>query len=254
MAPVPAARRVVSLVPSSTETVCALGAADRLVGRTRYCEEPAAELASVPTVGGTKNPDLERVAALEPDLILVNGEENRREDIAWLEGRFTVLECTPRTVVEAGTAIRQYGRFLGEDEAAHAMMLAIEAQMAAAEVARLGRPPVPVFYPIWRKPWMVGEGTYIHDLLSRAGAHNVSAAGPARYPEVEEAALADLGARIVLLPSEPWEFDEAQRAEFTQSGLFGAAELVLVDGRDYCWHGARTATGLARAVELLSRW
>jgi len=252
----PPARRIVSLVPSTTETVCVLGAGDRLVGCTRYCEEPAAELVGVPRIGGTKNPKLEAIAALRPDLVLVNGEENRREDIDWLEGRFTVLELTPRTVIEAGHAVRRLGTFLGEEEGTHAILLAIEAQLARAEVELLSAQRLRVVYPIWRKPWMgVGEGTYIHDVLTCAGAENATAQLGGRYPELREEALVELAPDLVLLPSEPWEFDAAQRDELVANGLFGRGVPVeLVDGRDFCWHGARTPEGLGRAVDLLARF
>jgi len=252
---VPPPRRIVSLVPSATETVCVLGCADRLVGVTRYCVEPAAELAGVPRIGGTKNPDREAIAAARPDLVLANAEENRPEDIAWLEERFTVLVATPRTVVEAASGIRQLGRMLGLDDEVHALLLEIEAQIARAEVEAFGREPVRVFYPIWRKPWMgVNADTYIHDVLRHAGAENVTAQRAERYPVVEAGELADLGVDLVLLPSEPWEFDEAQRLELTEERVFGeGVPLELVDGRDFCWHGARTPTGLAHAVDLLAR-
>ena len=102
-----AVRRIASLVPSMTESVCVLGARDRLVAVTRYCVEPEAELRDVPRVGGTKNPKLEKIAALDPDLVVVNTEENRLEDIAWLRERFCVLEHVPRTVGEAAEALRE---------------------------------------------------------------------------------------------------------------------------------------------------
>jgi ABC-type Fe3+-hydroxamate transport system substrate-binding protein len=246
-------RRVVSLVPSMTETVCALGAAERLVGITRYCCEPAAALASVPQVGGTKNPSRDKIAALVPDLVIVNGEENRSEDIDWLAAHFPVLQHQPRSVPQAAAAVRDLAIRLDRREAVQPILLRIEAQIAAAEVAGLQRGRRRIFYAIWKKPWMgANADTYIHDVLTRAGGENVCAGAPDRYPRVDLAELRDRGVDAVLLPTEPYVFTDNDRAELIASGAFGAGvQVLLCDGRDFCWHGAHTAEGLGNAVRLL---
>ncbi|MDO8348649.1 MAG: helical backbone metal receptor [Planctomycetota bacterium] len=253
-APAVASARIVSLVPSSTESVCDLGAGARLVGCTRYCTEPQDQLAAVVRVGGTKNPQRERIAALQPDLVLANAEENRAEDIAWLRARFAVLEQTPRSVVAAAAALRELAERLLALDAAQPFLLRIEAQLAAAAAGNLDREPVPVFYAIWKKPWMsVNRDTFVHDVLRVAGAHNVCADASARYPEVAAEAVVAERPAIVLLPSEPWAFSAAERDELASARTFGAAQLLLCDGRDFCWHGTRMADGLGRAAELVSR-
>lgn len=247
-------RRIVSLVPSMTETVCRLDAAELLVGVTRYCVEPAEPLRHVERVGGTKNPDLERIAALRPDLVLVNGEENRREHIDWLRARLPVLEHQPRTVVEAADAVRQLASALDRLATAQPILLRIEAQLAAAQVQALARGPVRVFYAVWRDPWMsVNADTYIHDVLRLAGGVNVCAGAGERYPRFEPAELAGLDAELVLLASEPYPFDDGERGQVVQQELFGRdVPVMLCDGRDFCWHGARSADGLGRACQLLA--
>ncbi len=244
--------RIVSLIPSSTESVVALGGG-RLVGCTRYCTEPAFALRDVPRVGGTKNPALERIAALAPDLVLVNGEENRRPDIDWLRARFRVLEQTPTSVALAVAALRELAAVLGgaAEAAVGPMAQAIEAARAAAladaSVARRR-----AFYPVWCKPWMgVNATTFVHDVLQIAGVDNVTADLPARYPEVTPAAIAANGVDVVLLPDEPWRFDAVQRDELAAARTFGSAQLRLCSGRDFCWHGVHLATGLPRAVAQL---
>jgi len=249
-----ASRRIVSLVPSTTESVCELGAGARLVGCTRYCTEPHDQLAAIVRVGGTKNPSRERIASLDPDLVLCNAEENRLEDIAWLRARFAVFERTPRSVQEAAGALRDLAERLDAVEAVQPFLLRIEAQLAAAEASNLDRQPVPVFYAIWRKPWMsVNRDTFVHDVLRVAGARNVCAAAVARYPEVAVADVLAEHPAIVLLPSEPWAFADAERDELAGAQTFGVARLLLCDGRDFCWHGTRMADGLGRAAELVSR-
>ena len=247
-----APQRIVSLVPSWTETVFEFGAGDRLVGATRYCVEPAAELAEVPKVGGTKNPDLDAIAELAPDLVIVNREENRLEDIEWLGARFDLFESTPRTVREVAEDLRRLGARLDAESEARALVLAIEAELTRAEVEGLRRERPTVFYAIWKKPWMgVNRDTYIHDVLTRCGAHNALANAPERYPEVDLDGLARLGVDLVLLPDEPWPFTEPERDELRAAGTFGDAAIRLVDGKDFCWHGARTAQGLGRVLDIL---
>jgi ABC-type hemin transport system substrate-binding protein len=245
-------RRIVSLVPSTTESVCVLGAASALVGCTRYCSEPATALRSVARVGGTKNPAREAVLALEPDLVLANAEENRLEDLEWLAARVEVLVQTPRTIPQAADDLRALAARLGSADAAQLLLWRLEAWLAAAAADSLGAPPLRVYYAIWQKPWMsVGPDTYIHDVLSRLGLVNVCGGALERYPECEPSAAVAAGVEAVLLASEPWEFDAAQRDAIAARGSFGPAKLVLCDGRDFCWHGVRMADGFGRAVELV---
>ncbi len=239
-----------------SETVCCLGAGGRLVGVTRYCVEPEAELRSVARVGGTKNPALERIADLEPDLVLANEEENRPEHIDWLQDRFEVFVSTPRTVPEAAEAVRQLGRRLMQAEEMQAVLLRIEAQLTRAQVEGMNLGSVKVFYAIWNQPWMSVNGdTYIHDVLDRAGAAPVCAERSERYPVVPEAELSQLGVELVLLPSEPYAFTDDHRTAALRDKTFGrGVPVMLVDGRDFCWHGAHTGAGLGQAVDLLKRF
>jgi len=247
----PRPRRIVSLVPSTTESVCAFGVRDRLVGCTRYCTHPEGGLDGVVRVGGTKNPDRERLLALAPDLVLGNAEENRPEDLEWLQQRVPVLVQTPRRIGEAVRGLAELAAVLRAGEAcAAAVAQQVDASLAGVQKSRVGPR---VYYAIWRKPWMsVSADTFVHDVLAQAGARNVCAEDPARYPEVEPASAIARGVDRVLLASEPWAFDEAQRAELAQRGEFGQARLVLCDGRDFCWHGVHMAIGLPRAFALLS--
>jgi len=248
---VQAPRRLVSLVPSTTESVAAFGAGERLAGCTRYCTHPGEVLAGVARVGGTKNPDREKVMALAPDLVLGNAEENRPEDLEWLAARVPVLVQTPRTVAEAVAALRELAVALGDDGGAAmaAVQRAVD-RLDAAVIGPDGASPR-VYYAIWRKPWMtVSADTFVHDVLRRCGATNVAADATARYPEMTPAAAVARGVDVVLLASEPWAFDAAQLRELAAAGTFGAARLLLCDGRDFSWHGTHMAIGLRRAQQL----
>ena len=246
--------RIVSLVPSTTESVCAFGAARRLVARTRYCTEPAELLGDVPMIGGTKNPDLGVILALEPDLVVANAEENRAEDLEHLAARVPTLIQTPRSVAEAVDELRVLASRLEVADAAAPWLEQIDARLAEAAAAARGRPPLRVYYAIWRKPWMtVSADTFVHDVLQRCGARSVAAAARDRYPVLSPKEAVEQGLDLVLLASEPWEFDAAQREEVVRGGSFGDVPVRLCDGRDFCWHGVRMAAGLGRALAALRR-
>lgn len=248
-------------MPSTTESVYLLGAGDRLVGCTRYCVEPAGPLANVPRIGGTKNPDREAVLRLRPDLVLANAEENRAADLDWLGQRAPLLVQTPRSVAEAGALLRELATRLDADVTAAPLCAAIERSRrdgevlaaAAAAAAHEGR-AARVFYAVWPKPWMgANRDTFVHDVLRLCGVANVCADDAARYPECAPATAVARSVELVLLPDEPWRFDAEQAAQLARERTFGDARLVLCDGKDFCWHGARLAAGLPRAQALLAR-
>lgn len=243
-----AARRIVSLVPSTTESVCRFGAAARLVGCTRYCTEPSSDLASVARVGGTKNPSLDTVLSLRPDLVLGNAEENRPADLDWLQQRVPVLVQTPRSVPEALQCLRVLAQRLECEAAAAPLLQRIE--------ARLGVRPLcsrRVYYAIWRKPWMsVNHDTFVHDVLASCGAINVCSGEERRYPEVPPDVAVARAVEVVLLASEPWPFDAEAAERLRAARTFGPARIVCCDGRDFSWHGVHLAVGLARAAALLA--
>lgn len=241
-------KRIVSLVPSATETLFALGAGDRVVGVTKFCERPRTMPAGVERVGGTKNPNVERIAELEPDLVLVNTEENRTGDIERLREVVPVFEEFPRTVTDGIQMIRNLGALTGAEAIAGNLARAVEAELAMiarirSESGRRRR----VAYFIWKKPWMsVGGDTFIHDVLSLAGLENVFG-DRERYPTTDFEELARLGPDVILLSSEPYPFKLEHRNEFLEHEEIPAARMgriYLVDGAHFCWHGARQLEGL----------
>lgn len=246
-------QRIVSLVPSLTETVCDFGVGCRLVGVSRYCTLPEEPLLFVPRVGGTKNPDLERIAALSPDLVLLNGEENRDEDHEWFSARFPTERFTPHRIGDVINVLERLGSLLELREEAESMALHIRANVLRADVESIGLEGVRVFYPIWRQPWIsINDDTYVHDMLTKAGAINVCANREARYPVVNEEQFETLDADVVLLPSEPFAFTRSHRRDLINNAAFGrGVPVLMVDGKNFCWHGSRTGRGLARVTDLL---
>ena len=244
-----ARRRIVSLIPSTTETLCALGLADALVGVTVYCREPAAVTRTKTRVGGEKDPDLDVIRALGPDLVIANIEENRAADVETLRGwGIPVWVTYPRTVAAAIAMIRELGEVTGAREAAAAMLAEIEPLLARVRAATASRAPVPVFYAIWREPYMtVSADTYVHDLLSICGAANVFGDAADRYPAVTLDAMAARRPAVILLPDEPFRFREIHKRDFAPYGDVPAVRdgrVLLVDGKPFTWHGPRLADAL----------
>jgi len=250
-------QRIVSLVPSVTEALFALGLGPRVVGVTDWCVHPADGVARLPKVGGTKDTDVERVVALAPDLVLANREENTRRTVAALEAAgLTVRVSYPRTVAEGVDLLAEL-HGLGAPPAAWASVVepARHALAAAREAAadRTHRPRV--FCPIWRDPWMgVSGDTYVHDLLTLCGGANPWAAAARRYPILERVEIERAAPEVVLLPDEPYAFGEPERREILGWDVPAArsGRVHLIDGTWVSWYGPRIPQAIERIGSLLS--
>lgn len=251
-------QRIVSLVPSWTESLFALGLGDRVVGVTQWCVYPVDGVAGLPKLGGTKNPDVSAIIALCPDLVIANHEENMRRDVLRLEAAGVPVLVTDARTVRQGVAELRALADLGAGDAALARVLGpVEQALAEAErvLAALAR-PTPVFCPIWRDPWMsVGGGTYAGDLLRLCGGRNVFADhGDRRYPRVRLDEVVDAAPEVVLLPDEPYAFGpadvEALRALALPAGRNG--RILCIDGTLVSWYGPRIARAIDRLRALLA--
>jgi ABC-type Fe3+-hydroxamate transport system substrate-binding protein len=246
-----APRRVVSLVPSLTETFFALGCAQALVGVTDYCVHPEQGVAALPKVGGTKNPRVDDILALRPDLIIANKEENRRRTVEDLEaGGARVFVTYARSVHAAVEEIGTLGQLMGAEATASLIVERIEEAWVVAR-SRL-REPRPSFAAlIWKSPYMaVGDDTFAHALLAESGGANAFAASQGRYPRVEEADLVTADPDIILLPTEPYAFAEPDRLELARLDCKAARDgrIHIVEGELLSWYGPR----IGSALELFS--
>jgi ABC-type Fe3+-hydroxamate transport system substrate-binding protein len=244
-------RRVVSLCPSITETLVAIGGLSRLVGVTRYCVRPKGLLWGLPRIGGTKNPDIARILDLKPDLVFANEEENRLEDVRALEAAGVEVDVTlPKKVAEVPTALRRWGERLGSAEEAEPLARRIDAERLELEES-LPSGSFRYAYWIWRDPWMtVSDDTYVADLLHLAGGSNVYATESSRYPTTTPPESLARGADVHFFPSEPYPFREEKHGALAEQ-LFGRdARRLFVPGDDLCWHGVRTLDGLGQARRL----
>jgi ABC-type hemin transport system substrate-binding protein len=221
--------RVVSLVPSATETLLALGA--DVVACTRFCEQP-----QLRHVGGTKNPDVAAIVALSPDVVVVDEEENRREDAEALSA--AGLEVLV-------TAVRDVG---GAREATARLAARCRRPGPVGEEWPASDPPPAhtAFVPIWRRPWMtINADTYGAAVLRSAGVDVITAGWRERYPTVELAAVGRPD--LVLVPSEPYAFSAAHVADL--AAAFPSAAVLRVDGQDLFWWGVRTPGAVGRLAE-----
>ncbi len=250
--------RIVSLVPSWTETLFALGFNSEVVGVTKFCVEPVAAVASIPKVGGTKNPDIGAIVKLEPELVIANAEENRREDVERLRAAgIPVFTTYPRTVPGAVESIMRMGRALSREAAAAALAKEITLSVSGIEAA-LGvwsKLRLRVFCPIWKNPWMsFNADTYAHDVLRMLGYNNIFASAGERYPMTTLAQAVERRPDIVILPDEPYEFDESDVAELkTLLPPALSRRLLTVSGRDLHWYGVHMVRGLNSLAERMAR-
>jgi ABC-type hemin transport system substrate-binding protein len=249
-------RRIVSLVPSLTEALFALGLGERVVGVTEWCVHPAEAVAKLPKLGGTKTPDLAGILALAPDLVIANREENRRRDVERLEAAGVHVWLTyPRTVAEGARLLAELAELGASAEARRSVVAPVLAAVTEAERARTGS-GVPVLCPIWRDPWMVvGADTYAHDLLTLSGGRNVFAERhERRYPRVTLDEIVAAAPEVVLLPDEPYAFGAQDAAELRRLPLPAArnGRIHLIDGTWVSWYGPRIARALPALRHLLA--
>lgn len=245
--------RIVSLCPSLTELVFDLGLGASLVGRTKFCVHPSGLVESVEKVGGTKNPKISRIAELAPDIVLLNEEENRREDAeALMAAGLSCHTSMPRTIADTADMVRSIGDALGAPKQAEVIAHDIEIRAQEVAARAVERESIRYAYLIWREPWMtVNDDTFVHALLANAGGINVFGAMPERYPTITLEQLRDSTPDVVLLSTEPFPFAERHIEEVAARSGISRARIVIVDGELLSWHGSRTPRGIVYAAETL---
>ena len=241
--PAGAQPRIACIVPSLTELLFALGLGDRVVARTGFCVHPRERVKAVMKVGGTKDPDLDKLRGQAPTHLVVNVDENRREDVD------AAREFVPHVIVTHPLApddnyrlYALFGAIFGREREARDLDAQFRESLAMldASVARLPRERV--LYLVWRKPWMtVARDTYIAATLARAGWDTVTKVSPRRYPELTDDDAAWDDADRLLASSEPFAFRERDARELTQRWHKPAH---VIDGEWTSWYGARAIPGL----------
>ncbi len=223
--------RIVSLVPSLTETLADMGMADRIRGVTKFCVHPNGLQKRVKLIGGTKNPRIEEIISLKPDLIVANKEENRLEDIQILQQHTQVYVSEVKT----------FSDIIGFINDMNTIIPTQKGQKLAEKLQKLKKPGnqtiISVCYLIWKEPYMsVGYDTFIHCMLDRYGLKNIFR-HQIRYPETSIEEIKRLQPQVILLSSEPYPFKESHQREI--QALIPNSRVILVDGEMFSWYGSR---------------
>jgi ABC-type Fe3+-hydroxamate transport system substrate-binding protein len=222
--------RVVSLVPSLTETLFDLGAGDAVVGITDFCIFP--EGIELPRVGGTKNPRIDEIRVLSPDLVYMNLEENVERHANTIEEFAPVFVTEPKTVDDVSALITNLGAIHRCTDRARELTDALASERGTVA-------PFTFAVPIWKKPWMwCGGDTYVSNLVDSIGCTNVLG-DRERYPSLAIEEVLALRPDIVFLPDEPYEFSAEDAAE-----IHGPRVIGPFPGHLFTWHGTRTLLGL----------
>ncbi len=223
-------------MPSQTELLADLGLSDEVVGITKFCIHPEAWFRAKTRVGGTKNISLDKIRALQPDLIIANKEENVREQIEDLQKAYPVWISDIKRLEDAIAMIREVGRMIGKESKADAIVDRIEHNFDVLALSNVSEKSVA--YLIWNEPIMVASGqTFIGDMLRRAGFDNVFENAVERYPESSLEELKRLAPKLVLLSSEPFPFREKHVQILRKELPF--SRIMLVDGELFSWYGSR---------------
>lgn len=234
-------KRIVSLVPSQTEFLFDLGLESEVVGITKFCIHPEAWFRSKTRIGGTKTVNIEKVKALNPDLIIANKEENTQADIEALEKIAPVWISNIFTLNDAFEMMQQVGEICGKSQKADEIARSIKSQFATFENPFRSNYSKPkVIYLIWKNPYLIaGKNTFIDALLQKCGLENLTQIN--RYPEwnPQESEIPD----YILLSSEPFPFKQKDLDELQNQ--FPKAIILLVDGELFSWYGSRLKLSVA---------
>ena len=247
--------RIVSLCPSLTELVFDLGHGSELVGRTKFCIHPADRVGAVEKVGGTKNPKLSRIIDLAPDIVLLNEEENRREDAEALQAAGIRCHVSfPRTALDTAAMVRSIAAAIDASAEGEHIARDIEARHQRVRRATERRMPVTFAYLIWREPWMsVNADTFVSALLADAGGRNVFATRTDRYPTITPDELRAADPDVVLLSTEPFPFKPSYADELATLSGIARDRMSIVDGEMLSWHGSRTPAGIDYAEKVIEQ-
>ncbi|HXP52781.1 MAG TPA: helical backbone metal receptor [Bacteroidia bacterium] len=241
-------KRIISLVPSQTELLNTLGLTEEVVGITKFCVHPDEWFRTKQRVGGTKKLDFDKIAALKPDLIIGNKEENEEQQIKQLMQQYPIWMSDIHNLPDAYDMMNRVGELLDKKEKADELIGKIKEEFKKLEQFRLSKRAA---YFIWKEPYMVAGGdTFLSNILNLCGLRNVFADHKGRYPELSKEEIRDSKPQVILLSSEPFPYSAKHIDEFRQ--ICPNARIVLVDGEYFSWYGSRLVDAPAYFCKVLS--
>ncbi len=233
-------RRIVSLVPSQTELLHWLGLEAETIAITKFCIHPESWFKSKQRIGGTKTINLEKIRALQPDLIMANKEENVKAQVEMLAEAFPVWVTDVNNLTQAYAMINDIGRLTGKEIQAAGLVSGITTKFNILAQQINAKNSLSAAYLIWREPYMtVGGDTFISAMMETAGFKNLFATDQ-RYPEITLAQLSSMNCRLLLLSSEPYPFKQKHIDEIQQE--LPGTKILLADGEMFSWYGSRLLT------------
>ncbi|MEO5572829.1 MAG: helical backbone metal receptor [Bacteroidia bacterium] len=236
--------RIISTVPSQTELLFDLGLREEVIGITKFCVHPNEWFRTKTRIGGTKNLNIKKIIALQPDLIIANKEENVKEQISALQKQFKVYVSDVKNLADALKMISETGELVNKKKEAKKIISGIKKQFKKPSNPQRGNMKTKVpfgdsgtVYLIWRNPYMtIGNDTFIHDMITRCGFKNVFG-DLKRYPEITPEQIAASKPDFIFLSSEPYPFKQKHIEELKT--ISPTSKIILVNGEYFSWYGSR---------------
>ncbi|HHV97979.1 MAG TPA: ABC transporter substrate-binding protein [Clostridiaceae bacterium] len=226
-------QRIISLVPSVTETLFSLGLEGRIAGRTDFCVHPAGQVDSIKSVGGPKNVDYSVIDSLKPDLIIADKEENTKKIVEELSSRYPVYLSVVESFDDALRTVKEIGIITGTMDKAEEIINNIKQKFEGLNTFK----GLKAAYLIWKNPYMAaGRRTFINSILEKLGFINPFTGFEGRYPMIEVEDIKRLNTDVIFLASEPFTFGEEDKRELEEHKA--ARKVILVDGEMFCWPGS----------------
>lgn len=246
-------QKIISLVPSITLLLVDLGLENNIVGRTKFCIHPKEKVKAIPTIGGTKNIDIQKIKFLQPTIIFASKEENEKEPIEQLKKDFKVIVFDVKNLEDNYKMIEKIGKLTSTIDKATEIITQTKESFKTLNsfIVKSSNYQISTLYLIWRKPYMtIGKDTFIHAMLETIGLKNMFA-HQTRYPIISNLQTSYFEkCQLVLLSSEPYPFTEKHIAEIRQQ--LPNAKIILADGEYFSWYGSKMKDAPAYFQQLIT--
>jgi len=235
--------KVISLIPSITETLFTFGLEKEIIGVTTFCHLSPELIESKVNIGGPKHLDIEKIIDLKPDIVIANVEENEKEDIEILiDNNVNTFITFPKTVDDALSMMKKLAQLTKTEEKANGIINKISDEYKKLIEKKKEEKPFKVLYLIWKNPYMsVNKDTFINDILEVVRGENIFKNSEKRYFNVHMDEIIEKDPEVIILPSEPYKFSDEDTLEIKSYGEISAVKndrIYLMDGEIFSWYGS----------------